>query len=142
MLSSRSAPGSDTCAVVRPYWNDAVLFKRLLDIGVQSFLVPFVESAEEARQAVAATRYPPDANCATAWGEFTCWTPGGCSNFSFWAFRYPDYKRITDYVTWPWWVVPYGTTIHTPQMFDGYGYWVDTCVQGYWGGALTCTGGY
>jgi 4-hydroxy-2-oxoheptanedioate aldolase len=46
-------------AVVRPAWNDAVLFKRLLDIGVQSFLVPFVQTAEEARQAVAATRYPP-----------------------------------------------------------------------------------
>jgi 4-hydroxy-2-oxoheptanedioate aldolase len=52
--------GSTTCAVVRPYWNDAVLFKRLLDIGVQSLLVPFLQSAEEARQAVAATRYPPE----------------------------------------------------------------------------------
>ena len=46
-------------AVVRPAWNDAVIFKRLLDIGVQSFLVPFVQSADEARQAIAATRYPP-----------------------------------------------------------------------------------
>jgi 4-hydroxy-2-oxoheptanedioate aldolase len=52
--------GSASSAVVRPYWNDAVLFKRLLDIGVQSLLVPFVESAEEAHQVVAATRYPPD----------------------------------------------------------------------------------
>ena len=51
--------GSATCAVVRPYWNDAVLFKRLLDIGVQSLLVPFVQNAEDARRAVAATRYPP-----------------------------------------------------------------------------------
>lgn len=46
-------------AVVRPAWNDAVIFKRLLDIGVQSFVVPFVQSAEEAQRAVAATRYPP-----------------------------------------------------------------------------------
>jgi 4-hydroxy-2-oxoheptanedioate aldolase len=46
-------------AVIRPAWNDDVIFKRLLDIGVQSFLVPFVQSAEEARRAVAATRYPP-----------------------------------------------------------------------------------
>jgi 2-keto-3-deoxy-L-rhamnonate aldolase RhmA len=52
--------GSGASAVVRPYWNDAVLFKRLLDIGVQSLLVPFVQNVEEARQAVAATRYPPD----------------------------------------------------------------------------------
>lgn len=47
-------------AVVRPAWNDMVLFKRLLDIGVQSFLVPYVQNADEARLAVAATRYPPE----------------------------------------------------------------------------------
>lgn len=51
--------GGTASAVVRPAWNDAVLFKRLLDIGVQSLLVPFVQDAEEARRAVAATRYPP-----------------------------------------------------------------------------------
>jgi 4-hydroxy-2-oxoheptanedioate aldolase len=47
-------------AVVRPAWNDPVLFKRLLDVGVQSFLVPYVQNADEARRAVAATRYPPE----------------------------------------------------------------------------------
>ena len=45
--------------VVRPPWNDAVAFKRLLDVGVQCFLVPFVQDADEARRAVTATRYPP-----------------------------------------------------------------------------------
>ena len=45
--------------VVRVAWNDAVLLKRLLDIGARSLLIPFVQSAEEARRAVAATRYPP-----------------------------------------------------------------------------------
>jgi 4-hydroxy-2-oxoheptanedioate aldolase len=45
--------------VVRPAWNDAVLIKRLLDIGAQSLLVPFVQNADEARRAVAACRYPP-----------------------------------------------------------------------------------
>jgi 4-hydroxy-2-oxoheptanedioate aldolase len=50
---------SPTTPVVRPAWNDPVLFKRLLDIGVQSLLVPFVQNADEARRAVAATRYPP-----------------------------------------------------------------------------------
>jgi len=52
--------GSATAAVVRPAWNDPVLFKRLLDIGVQTLLVPFVQNADEAKRAVAATRYPPD----------------------------------------------------------------------------------
>ena len=51
--------GSSATPVVRVPWNDAVTFKRLLDIGVHSFLVPYVQTAEEARQAVAATRYPP-----------------------------------------------------------------------------------
>ena len=45
--------------VVRPAWNDAVLLKRLLDIGTQNFLIPYVRNADEARAAVAATRYPP-----------------------------------------------------------------------------------
>ncbi len=46
-------------ALVRAYWNDTVLIKRLLDVGVQSLLLPYVQSAEEARRAVAAVRYPP-----------------------------------------------------------------------------------
>jgi 4-hydroxy-2-oxoheptanedioate aldolase len=46
-------------AIVRPAWNDIVLIKRFLDIGAQTLLIPFVQDAEEARRAVAATRYPP-----------------------------------------------------------------------------------
>jgi len=46
-------------AIVRPAWNDIVLIKRFLDIGAQTLLVPFVQSADEARRAVEATRYPP-----------------------------------------------------------------------------------
>lgn len=48
-----------TSPVVRAAWNDTVLIKRYLDIGVQSLLIPFVQSAEEAKAAVAAVRYPP-----------------------------------------------------------------------------------
>jgi 4-hydroxy-2-oxoheptanedioate aldolase len=48
------------CAVlVRAPWNDMVVIKRLLDVGVQSLLLPYVQSEEEARRAVAAVRYPP-----------------------------------------------------------------------------------
>ncbi len=49
----------DVSAVVRPAANDPVLFKRLLDMGAQTLLVPYVQSAEEARAAVAAMRYGP-----------------------------------------------------------------------------------
>jgi 4-hydroxy-2-oxoheptanedioate aldolase len=40
-------------------WNDPVVIKRFLDIGTQSFLVPYVQNEAEAKAAVAATRYPP-----------------------------------------------------------------------------------
>jgi len=52
--------------VVRAAWNDAVLFKRILDLGAQSLLVPFVQNPDEARRAVAATRYPPSGIRGTA----------------------------------------------------------------------------
>jgi 4-hydroxy-2-oxoheptanedioate aldolase len=45
--------------VVRAPWNDAVVIKRILDVGGRSLLIPFVQNAEDARRAVAATRYPP-----------------------------------------------------------------------------------
>lgn len=51
--------GTETQPVVRPASNDAVLIKRVLDIGFRNILVPFVQNADEAARAVAATRYPP-----------------------------------------------------------------------------------
>ena len=44
--------------IVRVPWNDPVVLKRVLDVGAQSVLVPYVQNAEEARRAVAGTRYP------------------------------------------------------------------------------------
>ena len=43
-----------TSPIVRVPWNDMVTIKRVLDIGAQSLLVPYVCSAEEAKAAVAA----------------------------------------------------------------------------------------
>lgn len=45
--------------VVRVPWNDAVHIKGVLDLGCDGVIIPQVRSAEEARQAVAATKYPP-----------------------------------------------------------------------------------
>lgn len=45
--------------VVRAVHGDAPLIKQLLDIGVQTLLVPMVDTAEQAAALVAATRYPP-----------------------------------------------------------------------------------
>ena len=50
---------SSSAPVVRPASNNAVEIKRLLDAGFYNFLIPYVESVEEAGRAVAATRYPP-----------------------------------------------------------------------------------
>jgi 4-hydroxy-2-oxoheptanedioate aldolase len=56
----QAAAAYPTHAVVRPAWNDMVLIKRLLDIGAQTLLLPYVQNAEEARRAVSYTRYPPE----------------------------------------------------------------------------------
>jgi 4-hydroxy-2-oxoheptanedioate aldolase len=56
----RTIASTPASALVRPGWNDMVTIKRLLDAGAQSLLIPFVQNAEEARRAVAYTRYPPE----------------------------------------------------------------------------------
>jgi 4-hydroxy-2-oxoheptanedioate aldolase len=48
-----------TQVVVRPASNDVVLIKRILDLGAQTLLIPYVQNADEARAAVAAMRYAP-----------------------------------------------------------------------------------
>ncbi len=45
--------------VVRPPQGDHVLIKQLLETGVQTLLIPMVESAEQAAHLVQAMRYPP-----------------------------------------------------------------------------------
>ena len=62
--------------VVRVPWNDMVTIKRFLDIGSQTILIPYVQNAEEAKAAVAYTRYPTagvrgvaGGTRATRWGR-------------------------------------------------------------------------
>ena len=56
----QAAGNGQANAVVRPPWNDPVLIKRVLDIGAQTILLPFVQNRAEAEAAVASVRYPPD----------------------------------------------------------------------------------
>lgn len=51
--------GTPMVPVTRVPWNDAVMVKRVLDAGVQTVLFPFIQDADEARRAVAATKYAP-----------------------------------------------------------------------------------
>ena len=56
----QAVSGYPVSALVRPSTNDPVLIKRYLDIGAQTLLIPYVQNAEQAKAAVAATRYPPE----------------------------------------------------------------------------------
>lgn len=49
----------DVAPIVRPVDDNPGLLKKFLDIGVQSFLVPMVDTPEQARSIVRALRYPP-----------------------------------------------------------------------------------
>ena len=49
----------EVSAIVRPVSDDRNVLKQLLDTGVQSLVVPMVESAEQAVELVRSVRYPP-----------------------------------------------------------------------------------
>lgn len=51
--------------VIRPVEGSRSLIKQVLDIGARTLLVPMVDTAEQAREVVSATRYPP--SVAAAW---------------------------------------------------------------------------
>lgn len=51
--------GTGAIPVARAPWNDLISLKRLLDCGVMGIHVPYVNTAEEAREAVLRCKYPP-----------------------------------------------------------------------------------
>lgn len=55
----RAAQASDTAVLLRVPSHDPVYIKRALDAGVDGIVVPTLETADEARAVVAATRYRP-----------------------------------------------------------------------------------
>lgn len=50
----------DAPAIVRIAWNEPTRFKRVLDLGAAGIMVPYVNTAEEARQAAQSMRYQPE----------------------------------------------------------------------------------
>ena len=50
--------GGTANPVVRVAWNNMVMIKRFLDIGAQSLLLPYVQTVEEAKNAVISMNYP------------------------------------------------------------------------------------
>ena len=49
----------DVAPIVRPVDGNPALLKKLCDIGAQSFIVPMIDTAEQAALVVSAVRYPP-----------------------------------------------------------------------------------
>ncbi|PWC10279.1 2-keto-3-deoxy-L-rhamnonate aldolase [Brenneria corticis] len=45
--------------IIRPVEGQRALIKQILDIGARTLLVPMIDTVEQARELVAATRYPP-----------------------------------------------------------------------------------
>ncbi len=50
---------TESALLVRAEWNDPVRVKRILDIGAEGVIFPWVNSRAECEAAVSATRYPP-----------------------------------------------------------------------------------
>jgi phosphoglycerate dehydrogenase-like enzyme/2-keto-3-deoxy-L-rhamnonate aldolase RhmA len=71
----RATVRSETVALVRITELNGGLIKRVLDIGADGVVVPWVETAEQLEQAVRFARYPAEgvrgigADRATAWGQ-------------------------------------------------------------------------
>jgi 2-keto-3-deoxy-L-rhamnonate aldolase RhmA len=53
------AAAGDSEPIVRVQWNDPVVIKRVLDAGARGVMVPGIRTVEEARRAIASTKYPP-----------------------------------------------------------------------------------
>lgn len=82
ILQQVQAIGSRTSIVVRPPVGEVRIVKQLLDLGVQTLLIPMIENVEHAAQMVKAMLYPPHGNRGV-----------GAS-----VARASDYGRITDYI--------------------------------------------
>ncbi len=78
----RAMQGSPSATVVRLPSDDQVTIKQHLDIGVQSLLIPMIESAEQARDVVRSCRY----------------APAGVRGIGAALARASRYGRVTDYL--------------------------------------------
>lgn len=71
----RATVRSDTVALVRVAELNGGLIKRALDVGADGVVIPWIETAEQLKQAVAFARYPREglrgigAERATGWGQ-------------------------------------------------------------------------
>jgi len=119
----QAASAYPTTAIVRPAWNDMVLIKRFLDVGVQTLLIPYVQTPEEAADAVAYTRYPlrgvrgvAGTTRATRFGRIKDYYKRNCACCCRW-------RRAWGWTTW--------TRSATPKASTGCSSARPTCPQGW-----------
>lgn len=62
LMNLIAARSGGTPAIVRIPWNDAVLAKRVLEMGPEGIIFPMVSSKEETDHAISSTLYPPLGN--------------------------------------------------------------------------------
>ena len=55
----QAVAGTPMLAITRVPWNEPVMVKRVLDVGAQTLMFPFVENADEAQRAVHSSKYAP-----------------------------------------------------------------------------------
>ena len=81
MAQLQTIAAYDSQPVARIPIGDSTVIKQYLDMGVQTLLVPMVDTPEQARALVQACRYPPDGFRGMAGARASRWG------------RYPNYAR-------------------------------------------------
>src|SRR5476649_396381 len=69
----RATVRSETVALVRVAECNVGLIKRVLDIGADGVVIPWMESAEQVRQAVSWARFPVEGQRGIGAERATCW---------------------------------------------------------------------
>ena len=69
----RATVRSDTVALVRIAELNGGLIKRALDIGADGIVIPWIETADQLRQAVSFSQYPADGLRGIGGERATCW---------------------------------------------------------------------
>ncbi len=101
----QATAGTDIVPIVRVAWNDIVMIKRALDIGALGVIVPWVNTKEDAIQAVRACKYPPK-------GIRGC----GPRRAALYGLETKEYLDVADDLTM---VIPQIETLDAAENLDG-----------------------
>jgi len=86
--SIQATSSTEIVPIVRVAWNDPVMIKRALDIGAYGIIVPWINTKEQAIQAVRACKYPPK-------GIRGC----GPRRAALYGLRTKEYLEVADEIT-------------------------------------------